>query len=93
MEFEYAYSLTAPVDIEVRRCNDGVLVFDSGANKTHLLAKEAWDLYLQIQQSSSSLLVVTLPSTPPIAVDAEEAGVGLSTLLDALESAGLLRKC
>ena len=93
MVIEYSYSLTAPLDIEVRRCNDGVLVFDNTANKTHLFGNEAWDLYLQIQQSGSSPFVVKLPDTQSIAVETEAGGFALLTLLDALESAGLLKKC
>lgn len=93
MFIEYSYSLTAPLDIEVCRCNDGMLVFDNAANKTHLFGDEAWDLYLQIQQSAPSPFVVKLPATQSIAVETEAGGFALLTLLDALESAGLLKKC
>lgn len=77
--------------LAVRQCDDGILVFDGTRNLTHLIADEAWDLYCRLRDTYNYTAQgeIALPSDGSF----QSADPVERAMLDALETAGLLRRC
>lgn len=78
------------LELAIRQCDDGILVFDGTRNVTHLIADEAWELYCRLRESDISaqgeITLTTDGST-------HSADAGERVMIETLEAAGLLRRC
>jgi hypothetical protein len=73
-----SYSVVPDLELEVRPCIDGVLIFEGISRSTHLLSPAAWELFLAILDGKEN---------DPVGDDSRRQLIG------ALESAGLVSRC
>jgi len=73
------------LNLDVRPCEDGILVYDNTARATHLIHPAAWDLFVSLSQSNSALA-----RFDPGELD---AGNSRLAMVNALERAGLIMRC
>jgi hypothetical protein len=78
------------LNLDVRPCEDGVLVYDYAARTTHLIHPATWDFFVSLSQSNPEAA-----QFDPGELDAEIRADGTDhlTMLDALERAGLIMRC
>lgn len=78
------------LDLAIRQCDDGILVFDGTRNVTHLIAEKAWDFYCRLRDSDiyAKGKIALSSDGSNCSADAEER-----EMIEALETAGLLRRC
>lgn len=87
---EAPWSLVPGLNLVARQCEDGILVFDSTRNVTHLIAGEAWKLYCILQGKCESSHGVSALSVDGFAAVAHAEEIAM---YEALETAGLLKRC
>jgi hypothetical protein len=86
---EPKYRLRPSLKLEVRICDDGVLVFDHSSGATHLLDDTAWRLFQTITDSPAALVVPLSGDDVP-----SDQGIhGCDEFMPALLSAGLVEQC
>jgi len=85
------YSLCPGLRLEVRSCEDGVLVYDSTARTTHLIPPAAWGLFVSISKKPPEVMQHELDELNAATIPAD--GAGRLTMLHALERAGLIMRC
>lgn len=73
------------LNLDVRPCEDGILVYDNTARTTHLIHLAAWDLFVSLSQSNSAAAQFDLGE-----LDADNSRLAM---VNALERAGLITRC
>lgn len=78
------------LNLDVRSCEDGILVYNHTARTTHLIHPAAWDFFVSLSQSNPLTAQFDLGE-----LDAEIPADGNNRLamVNALERAGLIMRC
>lgn len=87
---EAIYSLRPDLKLDVRPCEDGVLVYDNTARTTHLIHPEVWDFFVTLLQTNPVMIECDLSE---LKVDMPMDGHSRVVMLHALEHAGLIMRC
>lgn len=83
------YRADLHLQLVVRECDDGVLVFDGFSRTTHLISHAAWKLFDAISRAGNEMC-----SPPQMHSRKLRDELGASReLLDALEAAGFVHRC
>lgn len=88
---EVTYSLCPDLSLDVRLCEDGVLVYDSMACTTHLIPPAAWDIFVSLSQTIPAVVQCDLSEVDGADMSLNDSG--RLAMLTALERAGLIMRC
>ncbi len=87
---EAIYSLRPDLKLDVRPCEDGVLVYDNAARTTHLIHPEVWDFFVSLLPTNPVVIECDLGE---LTADMPMDGRSRVAMLHALEHAGLIMRC
>jgi len=90
---EAIYSLSPDLKLDVRPCEDGVLVYDSMARTTHLIPPVAWDFFVSLSQTSPAVVQSELSEVDAVDMLLNDSDSDRLAMLTALERAGLIMRC
>lgn len=87
---EVTYSLCHDLKLDVRPCEDGVLLYDKVSRTTHLIHPAVWDFFVTLSQKNSTEIACELID---LKVDMAPDDMSRSAMLNVLERVGLVKRC